>query len=39
MDYTVDGLQVEMSAPNENAVNVYAQALINSVEEEGKADA
>ena len=39
MDYTVDGLQVEMSAPNENAVNVYAQALINSVEEEGNEDA
>ena len=34
MDYTVDGLQVEMSAPNENTVNVYAQALINSIEEE-----
>lgn len=39
MDYTVDGLQVEMSAPNENTVNVYAQALINSVEEEGNDNA
>ena len=39
MDYTVDGLQVEVSAPSENTANVYAQALINLVEEEGKEDA